>query len=170
MKKVLKICGIVVAAPVAFIIAILIQLVIVYIFLGALTLAFDWDKYGVQTTLWFSDSKSAYSSGGFQDYTDYSEYHFNDRTIEKFKDSKWYTQVTDEDVDYIKSYFENFERWLDHCWYADNYSFDKDEQINAGDYFRIYNRYDAEEKKYYNYDVYYVDLETNTVYFIHNNI
>ena len=170
MKNVLKICGIVVLIPVAFISMLLISLIIFFIIGCSAAVVSDWDKYGVQTTLWFSDSKHAYSSGGFQDYTDYGEYHFNNATIEKFKDSKWYTQVADKDVEYIKSYFEEFEGCLGYCWYADSYSFDKDKQINAGDYFRIYNRYDEPGEKYYNYDVYYVDLETNTVYFIHKNI
>ena len=48
-------------------------------------------------------------------------------------------------------------------------------QINSGDYFYIYT---LEGKpigqsiygKYDNYDVYYVDIESCTVYFIHSNI
>ena len=131
----------------------------------------------METTLRGSDYKIVHTNTGFGDWDSYIEYHFNDKTIEKFKHSKWYDQVTDEDIENIKGYFERFEKIKTQGGYDDVYTFDKDSQINAGDYFRIYT---LEGKpigtghhqygKYDNYDVYYVDLETETVYFIHMNI
>lgn len=68
----------------------------------------DWNKYGVKTGLWFSDYKSEYTNGVWGDFTEYSEYHFNKETIKKFEKSKWYSIVTDADIENIKEYFRNF--------------------------------------------------------------
>ena len=171
MKKVIKICGIIGLIPVAFILVFVILFTVASLF----AIVSDWDKYGVKTTLWGSDYKIEHTNSGFGDYDSYIEYHFNDKTIEKFKNNKWYEQVTDEDVENIKGYFERFERIKTQGGYDDVYTFDKDSQINAGDYFRIYTLEGKpigtrQYSKYENYDVYYVDLETKTVYFIHWNI
>lgn len=148
---------------------------ILFFTLCACTVLSDWDKYGIKTSLWFSEYKVEYSNGGFGDFTNYSEYHFNDKSIQKFEKSKWYRVVTNEDVDSLQEYFDNFEGWLEWCDYADKYSFDKDTQINSGDYFHIYTLEgkpigQSSYGKFDYYDIYYVDVESCTVYYIHTNI
>ena len=135
----------------------------------------DWNKYGIETTLWFSESKKVYSDGGWGDFTNYGEYTFNDKSIKKFKNSRWYKQVTENDIENIKSYFENYEELVFGTEFAENYSFDKNAQINKGDYYYIYTLEgkpigNSNYSKFDNYDVYYVDIETKTVYYIHLNI
>ena len=58
---------------------------------------------------------------------------------------------------------------------ARKYSFDRNVQINKGDYYYIYTLEgkpigNSKYRKFDNYDVYYVDIETKTVYYIHANI
>lgn len=110
------------------------------------------------------DSKSYYTSGGFRDYTDYCEYYFNTSSIQKYINDSECKIVTQEDIENIKSYFENFDEWLKWCDFKDKYTFDKDTQIKEGDYFYIYA-----PRGHDNYDLYYADMEKCIVYFIHNN-
>lgn len=126
------------------------------------------DKYGPRWSLHGYEDKEYYTSGGFGDFVDYGEYRFKEKKMKKFESSKYYTLVTDGDIEHIRTYFSDFEGWLHTVDYADEYSFDADAQINAGDYFYIYNEYD--NQPYWNYDVYYVDMESCTVYYIHANI
>lgn len=157
-----------------FILIIVCIIILFLTILGAAVIK-DWDKYGIRTTLWFSEDKNIYSDGGFGDFTNYGEYILNDKSIAKLKNSKWYKQVTEDDIENIKSYFENYEESVSDTNFAANYLFNKDVQIKKGDYYYIYTLEgkpigNSKYRKFDNYDVYYVDIETNTVYYIHTNI
>ena len=172
VKKIFTIIGVTIGGFAMYVITpivclIISLLLILYAMLGIIVLM-DWDKYGIQTSVWGCDDKVYYSDGGFGDYTNYGEYYFNEKTIKRFEKNRKYTRVVEGDIDCIRSYFTNFEDWLKWTDFEDEYTFDKNTQIDVGDYYYIYNEY--EDKTYSNYDVYYVDIETNTVYFIHNNI
>ncbi|MDO4563725.1 MAG: hypothetical protein Q4C12_07835 [Clostridia bacterium] len=154
----------------AFILLFLITAGVLY---GAFILK-DWDKYGINTTLWFSDEKHEYVDGGFGDVIKYSEYHFNKESIQKFTHSKWYKKVQSTDIEIIKGYFENYSGWIAQTEFADKYNFELD-CINEGDFYYIYTLEgkpigQSVYRKYDNYDVYFLDMETCTVYFIHANI
>ena len=51
----------------------------------------------------------------------------------------------------------------------EEYDFDK-VQITAGDYVRIESEYIEGTSTYASFDVYLYDVETNILYYIHNNI
>ena len=157
------------------IVCIIVSIIILFLWIIGICVLKDWDKYGIEPTLWFSESKKVYSDGGFGDFINYGEYTFNDKSIRKFKNNKWYKQVEENDIDNIKSYFENYEEFVSDTDFAEKYSFDKDVQINKGDYYYIYTLEgkpigNSKYRKFDNYDVYYVDIETKTVYYIHANI
>lgn len=150
---------------IAIIINIFIILITSILGLYGLCIVSNWDRYGIKTSLWFSEEKYEYSDGGWGDFTNYSIYYFNAKSIKKFQKNTKYKKVTQSDIENIKSYFENFEEWLEWCDFKDKYTFNKDTQIKEGDYFYIYAL-----SGYDNYDLYYVDMEKYIVYFIHNNI
>lgn len=119
------------------------------------------------------DKSVCYYSDGFQDYTDYCKYFYNEISIKEFEKHSSFKKVTEQDIENIKSYFENFSNWVVHTEYYNNYDFDIS-NIKINDYCYIkdkegqsigegtYNKYDS-------YDVYYVDMENYILYFIHNN-
>ena len=111
-------------------------------------------------------NKVEYTEGGFGDFTTYGEYYYNENSIEKFRNNKYFSEVDDSNIPDIKGYFENFEQILMFFEHKDKYTFDKT-QIKEGDYFYIKTLYD---EPYYNYDVYYVDTDKMIMYHIHNNI
>ena len=112
---------------------------------------------------------------GFQDYTNYCKYYFSkDDIVKSLEENKYFKRVTDGDVVEVKSYFENFSRWVEHEEYKESYDF-KYECVDTSDYFYIENKDTCEKYKDYRdkydaYNVYFFDTETKTLFFIHSNI
>lgn len=121
-------------------------------------------------------SKEFYTSGGFQDYTDYAKYTYDFVPFEDLNASKYFTKTTIEDVEEILLHIDNFENWVEVIGdeLKENYDFDKT-VVSVGDYFYI--RTKAGEPigqgtygKFSNYTVYYFDVDTKILYYFHNNI
>ncbi len=92
----------------------------------------------------------------------------------KFETHNNFTLVTESNIENIKSYFENFNGWVEHQSYYDNYDFYYQSQIKEGDYYYIVSKEgeksgDSLYGKYDNYEVYYVDLSKCILYYIHSN-
>lgn len=115
-------------------------------------------------------AKEYYSSGGFQDTTDYAKYTYH-ISAEDLQNNKYLIPVESTDVPQIIAYIEDFEEWVSVSqeFPSDSYDFDK-EIVSIGDYFYIFNQYQEADKAFWNYDVYYFDLETLTLYYFHSNI
>lgn len=134
------------------------------------SIGIDWNTIGMPRY----DSSEMYYSDGFQDYTDYCKYFYNNKSVKKFVKNRKFTKVTEENIKNIKSYFENFEGWVDYQEYSDRYDF-KLSQIKVNDYYYIIDKEGTPigtgvYEKFDSYDVYYVDMENNIMYFIHSNI
>ena len=105
---------------------------------------------------------------GFQDFTDYCKYYYEDKYDAKFAEDEKYSKVEEEDIPKVLEYFEEFEGWM-LPKRANEYDFDKS-QITAGDYVRIESKYIEGTSIYASFNVYLYDIETNILYYIHNNI
>lgn len=124
----------------------------------------------VLITLGSYETKEFYTSGGFQDYTDYAKYTYKDINLEG---NKYFKKIDDLNQWNLILHIENFEDWIDAIADTDPenevvvaYDFDMSLISNA-DYYYIDKEPDS---GYENYDVYLIDAETNTLYFFHNNI
>lgn len=115
-------------------------------------------------------SKEFYSSGGFQDTTDYAKYTYH-ISEEDLQNNEYLLPVESTDVPQIIAYIEDFEELVSvsHDFPSESYDFDK-AIVSAGDYFYVSNRYQESEKAFWNYDLYYFDLESLTLYYFHSNI
>ena len=116
------------------------------------------------------ESKEYYTSGGFQDYTDYAKYTYKNINVDQ---NKYFKRIDDLNQWNLILHIENFEEWIDAIKDSDPenevvvaYDFDMSLISNA-DYYYIDKEPDS---GYENYDVYFIDIETNTLYFFHNNI
>ena len=118
-----------------------------------------------------ADTSDCYYSGGFQDYTDYCKYYYakQENVLEEVKNNPYFKPVTPDDITELNSYFDNFEGWLECVEYQDKYDFQRND-IDTEDYFYIENDEISEKQKYWDYDVYFFDVQTQTLFFIHNNI
>lgn len=118
--------------------------------------------------------KEFYTEGVWQDFTDYGVWTFEPFDETKLEENLYFEKVTD--VENILSYIENFEGWLtENSELSDHYNFDK-AWIDGKDYIFI----DTEEGKtignsdhtygkFDNYDVYFFDTDTWTLFYFHNN-
>lgn len=120
--------------------------------------------------------KAFYTEGEFQDYTDYGTYTYPDFDETILMQNPYFQKVTNAED--ILPYIENFEGWVDLCpedsELAVNYDFDAG-CIDEQDYAYI----DSKEgdpigsgtyRKFDNYDVYFFDTDTWTLYYFHSNI
>lgn len=124
----------------------------------------------------FYKSRSFYSHGDFRDYTDYAKYTYDSVTTQHLDASKYFKEITAEEVNEILLYIENFEDWVDEVGdeVKENYDFDKT-TVSAGNYFYIKTKskdslFKDTYDKFYNYTLYYFDIDAQTLYYFHNKI
>lgn len=112
-----------------------------------------------------------YTSGGFQDYTDYAKYSYESVTIQDLKESGYFRAVTPDDMKKVLSYIENFEGWAEGISgeLKGNYDFDKT-VLSQDDFFYIETKGEGTSSKFDDYTVYYFDMGAQILYYFHNNV
>ena len=117
------------------------------------------------------ESKQFFTSGGFQDFTDYAKYCFD--SVD-FSDNSYFQIVTESSRENLEAHIDDFETWIQLKRESDSknevgiyYDFDRS-VITDGDYLYIYDNPEYPELGCY--DVYYFDVESNILYYFHNNI
>lgn len=122
------------------------------------------------------ESKEFYTNHGFQDYTDYVKYIYDNITIQDLESSEYLTIITADDVENIILFIEDFEGWVEACGgeLKEKYDFDKT-IITDGDFFYIDTKKgepigQGTYGKFDNYSVYYFDVDAQILYYFHNNI
>ena len=104
-------------------------------------------------------SSDEYFDEGFRKYTDYCKYYYNENADQIFAESQYYTKVAEDNICGVKKNFEDFPS--EFMSEPDKYDFDS-ACITEGDF---YCRYSEEGI----FDVCLYDVETHTLYYIHNN-
>lgn len=120
----------------------------------------------------YTGKEEHFDPEGFLDYVDYCKYYYP--SAEAFAASERYAMVTEGDIEVIRGYFENFAGRMRACSREQEYDFDP-ACISPGDYFDVFTMegepIDSRAyRKYDNYDVYFFDVESCTLYYIHSNI
>lgn len=117
-------------------------------------------------------SEEHWQLGGFQDYTDFCVFNYD--SSEKFLADPNYQKITDDDIQSITGYFDHFKACFDAEHRLSEYTFNE-ACISSGDYCLVrtkegqpigggtYGPYD-------DYTVYFFDIDTLTLYYIHTNI
>ncbi len=116
-------------------------------------------------------SKSFFTHGDLQDYTDYAKYVYTSANLE---DNEYFEKISSDNKEILLAHIENFEEWLDVFKQAEpnstlvqEYDFDTS-LISEDDYLYIYDNPNYPELGCYN--VYFFDSGTLTLYYFHNNI
>ena len=112
-----------------------------------------------------------YDKEGIQDHTDYAKYVY-DKIIVENDDND--IKVNENDIENIKSYFNDFKDAMESQNRLNEYDFDIN-SITENDYVRIITKEgtpigDSTYGKFDNYSIFLFDSETLTLYYIHNNI
>ncbi len=122
------------------------------------------------------EKEEFFTSGGFQDYTDYAKYYY---TSVDFENNKYFKKVKETDFTAINTHLDDFENWIESIRNSVpsnevvvNYDFDRG-IVDTEDYFYI----DSEEHTweggmtaFVRYNVYLFDTQTQVLYYFHNNI
>lgn len=122
------------------------------------------------------EKEEYFTSGGFQDFTDYAKYSFANVNIEE---NEYLKKIEYADFEVINKCLEDFETWIETIKDSEptnevvvNYDFDN-KIIDIEDYFYL----ELEEYIWSdgntlleNYNVYLFDVQTNVLYYFHNNI
>ena len=120
----------------------------------------------------YIDKEEYYDKDGFQDYTDYAKYLYDSKDV--IINNKEYKKIEQDDIQNIIGYFEDFSGWVKAADRLSEFDFDIN-NINEGDYVKIKTKEgqkiaNGKYETYDNYSVYFFDIETLTLYYIHNNI
>ena len=119
----------------------------------------------------YTDYEEHQEETPWMDWTDFCWYQYD--TAEQIHLPEDYQQVKEEDIIFIKGYFDNTRMSLEGANRLDEYSFDP-ACINEGDSWRlqtsegeprgngIYGRYD-------DYNLYYFDKESARLYYLNHN-
>lgn len=119
----------------------------------------------------YTSKTEYYDKEGIQDHTDYAKYVY-DKIIVENDDN--YIKVNENDIENIKSYFNDFKDAMESQNRLNEYDFDIN-SITENDYVRIVTKEgtpigDSTYGKFDNYSIFLFDSETLTLYYIHNNI
>lgn len=106
-----------------------------------------------------------YSNGIFQDYTHYNKYYYKSKYDKEFKENKYYIEVNEDNIEELTNYIKAFGGWMEKS--SDVYDFNI-ESINKGDLF--YQKIEENYPPYGYIHIYYYDIETHTLYYMHTNI
>ncbi len=112
-------------------------------------------------------SEEYWDKNGFQDYTDYCKYFYTAEDDEKFINQEQYKVLENNHIEEIISYFNNFRKQMENQSRMTEYDFDTN-WINSGDYVHI--KVDKASDLNYSYSVYFYDIQTHILYYIHHNI
>lgn len=113
----------------------------------------------------YYEKEEYFQEDGFQDYTDYCKYFYKKLDDDKFINNTKYEMVKEENIKGLKGYFGDTRKWMNRDGRSNDFDFD-DDIISAGDYYYL----DLKESGYNNYNVYFYDIETHILYYIHSNI
>ena len=122
-------------------------------------------------------SKEYYSHGGFQDYTDYGKYYYE--SVD-FTDNEYFNLLENTpDLLLFMNCLNDFEDMIDTIKKSNkndelvvNYDFDSS-TVDDTDYFYIESEthtWESGNTSFVKYDVYFYDVQTNVLYYFHNNI
>ena len=130
----------------------------------------------VASSLGKYNSYEFFTSGGSQDYTDYAKYSYSSIEIE---DNEYLKKVEETDLEIINEHLDDFEKWIrvhgegePSSELVENYDFDRD-CLGVGDYFYMESEdhtWSDGHTSLVKYNVYLFDVQTQILYYFHNNI
>ena len=121
-----------------------------------------------------------YTQGTFQDYTDYAKYYYDSVDL---TENEYFNKIQESDLAKIGEHLDDFESWIETYRENDpsreivvNYDFDRS-IIDSEDYIYIDSEVFATtwddgttDITLANYNLYFFNTQTQTLYYFHNNI
>lgn len=157
--KILKIIGSVALIILLLIFAIDVYLIKIY-------------KDPVISTLPEYKDKICFEGSTSKGFTDYSKY-FYDEEID-FSSNGYFKKVEEKDIEIIKGYYEVYDEFAKKEYFYSDFSFNMD-LVDTDDFYFIVNKLNKESYKSYKenydaFDIYFFDVQSLTLHFMHSNI
>lgn len=122
------------------------------------------------------EKREYFTSGGFQDFTDYAKYYYAEVDM---TGNAYFRNIQESDITGIHAHLDDFENWLETIKKSNavsevvvNYDFDRS-IIDKEDYIYIESEghtWSDGHTSFTKYNVYFFDSQTQTLYYFHNNI
>ena len=117
-----------------------------------------------------------YSSGGFQDYTDYGKFYYD--SVD-FTQNTYFQKIDASHIPVLEEHLDDFEKWIallredeTSQKLVTHYDFDRS-LIDCEDYLYIESErrtWSDGHTSLVNYNIHFFDTQTNTLYYFHSNI
>ena len=117
-----------------------------------------------------------YSSGGFQDYTDYGKFYYD--SVD-FTQNTCFQKIDASHIPVLEEHLDDFEKWIallredeTSQKLVTHYDFDRS-LIDCEDYLYIESErhtWSDGHTSLVNYNIHFFDTQTNTLYYFHSNI
>jgi len=122
------------------------------------------------------EKKEFFTSGGFQDYTDYAKYVYTSSNV---VENTYLNKIQETDFAIINTHLDDFEGWIETIKDSEpssevvaNYDFDR-KIMDTEDYFYIDSErhiWSDGHTSLVRYSIYLFDTQTQVLYYFHNNI
>ena len=121
--------------------------------------------------------KQEYNDDGTNGQQSFTKYIYDTDVKNDYQKDKNYIQVNSDNKDEIAGYLHHFDEWVKISSFKDKYDFTSD-MITAEDFYYITENVVSddnigqrkERRVYKMYSIYYYDTESNTLYYIFNDI
>lgn len=117
------------------------------------------------------ERRNFYTSGGFQDFTDFAIYAYPEADL---TESPYFAPLGEGDRERLSGFLDNFEGWIESIGHSDpqnevvvHYAFDR-RLMDTRDWFYIYE--DPDYPEFGCYDLWFFDSQTHVLYYFHSNI
>ena len=146
---------------------------IIIIFLFAFLTSCSYSHENEDAAIFYNYKKyDKYEFGGIADFIKYKKIYYDANSEEKFRNSDLYTCIDQTNIDEVKNYFNYATNLINN---KKKYDFE-DSIVTFGDYFYLYTMEGKEingsKRKYGKYDlytIYFYDIESHTLFYLHNN-
>lgn len=122
------------------------------------------------------EKREFYTSGGFQDFTDYAKYYYSSA---RAAENEYLKRIQETDMSTINRHLDDFDSWVEAVRKSDasnelvaHFDFSR-EIIDTEDYFYIVSEERTLDDDYtmlVKYNMYLFDTQTQILYYFHNNI
>lgn len=157
------------------------KLLILVMMIVAIIMSTNYEPKGneVLDSLGKYEYREFYSDNGFMDFMEYGKYYYSSVNT---SENAYFKKISESNVEKLNILIDEFEQWLscyneDSCDLVVKYDFKRD-LIDNEDYVYYETKYEkvgynSEGEMFFScevLEVYYLDIQTNTVYYFHNKI
>lgn len=136
---------------------VILLIILIFLILVLISIKFD-INLDSHILIGYYDKDKVYINNGI-DFTAYYEYYYKSEYDSKYKNHKDYKIINNNNINYIRRYFEKFKNSVDFAFSIPD--------INEGDYYYLKNKNKNSSAEFYSYTLYLYSMKTHKLIYIH---